>query len=189
MVFKYIVASLMLACASGFAHAASVTVVDGGDRSGITEPGRNDVNNINIGGADGDFYELGLGGIVEIDFGSFSTGAINVVEVTFGNRDNWEEQFEIQWSLSGSVFQSLGVFLNTAANSAGNIAVSTSVVFDVLRIIDRTAEISDRLGGADIDSINVAPARLSQVPLPAAAWLFLSVLGAGGLLRGAKRQR
>lgn len=30
---------------------------------------------------------------------------------------------------------------------------------------------------------------LSPVPLPAAAWLFLSVLGAGGLLRRAKGQR
>lgn len=49
--------------------------------------------------------------------------------------------------------------------------------------------LENKLGGF-IDTVSLAgpQGRVGEVPLPAAAWLFLSAFGAGGLLRRFKRQ-
>jgi hypothetical protein len=181
------IAFLLAMTASLCAQSATISATDytnvvvGEDQG--TANDRNNADNI-LGDADGQFYELGKGGSIDLTFGVPFTGPAMVVEVTFGNPASWPESFDVFVGFDG-VFDFIGNVSNTDAAVTGAI-IEFAGVFNSLRLVDTTAA-STPGGGADIDSVSVTPvARISQVPLPGAAWLFLSAV-AGGV--GIKRIR
>ena len=166
------------------ASTFNVVVEDGGFRDGIA-PDRDDTGNINFGAADGVFYELGRGGQILINNFGVAVGTFFVVEVTYNNRANWPERFMVELlyqddSVASQEFSN-NIVDGLASISAGLISDG---FFDAVRITDTTLPVADggaRGYGADIDSISFAPAR--AVPLPAAAWLFLSAIAGGAMAR------
>ncbi|MBT1451157.1 PEP-CTERM sorting domain-containing protein [Glaciecola sp. XM2] len=133
---------------------------------------RDNINNL-FGSTDGKFYELGLGGSVDLQFG-MPTGQLFggegfVTEVTFGNPGNFLESADVYVGYQG-IFTFVANIINTGAQTGAQFTFGAP--FDTLRIVDTTANLNTRsIGGFDIDSVAVSP-----VPAPATVLLLGLVL-------------
>lgn len=121
---------------------------------------------------DGTFYSLGLGGEAVFAFGeTFSSGMLNLFEVTFGNPANFLEQVDVYAGLEG-VYTSVGSILNVDAQSG--MALAIDIAFDSIRLVDSTALIcsgnSCNGDGFDVDALSIDG--IVQVPVPATLGLF-----------------
>lgn len=163
----------------GAANAATVfatnaTIVKDGPRG--TADNRNVIGNA-LGSTMGDFFELGLGAIVDFTFGQNFTGPGNVVEVTFNTVSNHPESADIFLG-SGGTFTKLTSISNVQAQGPSGASFDFAGVFDTLRLVDTTARRGQSTGGFDVDVISVA-----AVPLPASGLLLLAGMGGLGALR------
>ncbi len=130
-----------------------------------------------LGAADGSFYSIGLGGVVDFVFGSAFRAMGQVVEVTY-KRTGYFESADIFGGDGMGTF----TFLASVSNQGpeGNqlaVPFSASGIYSVLRFVDTSVDKKGR-DGFDIDSVSVAP-----VPVPAAGFLLVGALGALGLRR------
>ena len=183
----------LLLVAASIVEAAPVTVGPGGFNDGwatqITydpNASRGSSNNRNnplnaLGPANDTFFEIGSGASADFTFGRDFNTDVTVYEVTFGNVSRWEESADLYVGFGG-VFHFVSSISNADAQNGlllGLLGLPISV-FDTVRLTDT----SSLPGIFDVDAVQVSP-----VPLPAAAWLFLSALGAMfGIKRVAKRQ-
>lgn len=153
-------------------YASSAPSVTVGTGQG-TANNRDDINNL-FGATDGSFYELGLGGIVDLQFGSptgqlFSTSGL-ITEVTFGNFSQWEESVDIYAGFEGT-FSFVASVVNTGAQNGAQFILTG--IFDTIRLVDTTASLNtNSVGGFDVDSVAVMQAT-STVEVPAPVTIFL----------------
>jgi len=144
-----------------------------------------------FGAADGVFFELGYESVFEFQFGDptgrsfFGPGSI--VEITFGNPDNFPEAVMVQVGLKGNPGSFITANPNPVINNGagGSSAFTFTGVFDTVRLTDVTratfpggAGSTGKTGGFDVDAIGVNP-----VPLPAGGLLLLTALGGVAALR------
>jgi len=169
--------------------ASAVTVGPGGFDGGfattitfddsLTRSSDNDRDNpLNaLGATDSNFFELLVGETVTFTFGSLFTSPGNVVEVTFGNVDNFFESADIFVGNLGDGMPFVEVNENPIENSDAQGPVGFDFTFDGTFDALRITALSSPNGtnGFDIDSVRVSP-----VPLPAAGWML--VVGIGGLV-------
>lgn len=170
--------------------ASSLEIITDGPRG--TSNDRDNQNNA-FGAADGSFFELGYGAVVEFQFGTptgqsfFGPGS--VVEVTNGNADNWPEAVKIEVGMKGDASSFVTALPNPFTNTGSN-SFTFSGIFDTIRLTDMTLALfgtspstqSDG-GGFDVDSIGVSP-----VPVPAAGLLLLTALGGAAALRRRRKK-
>ena len=204
MTLRSILSAALLVAAAGSANAAVVNVeascaggmpaLMGSSAGCTTDPARTDLGNIEIfetGAAtivgDDDFFSLGLGGSLVIEFDRAFGGAASVIEIT--NRgSSQQEAAEVFVSADGASFQSIGIATNqgTATGARGNLttlAVNGAFRFLGFRDVSRTVFPGSTSGdGFDVDAVAV-----SAVPLPASALLLLASLGGLGAVRRARR--
>lgn len=129
-----------------------------------------------LGKDDGKFFELGTGGSADFGFGTLFNSAAVVFEVTFGNAANFPESVDVFAGLNG-VFTFVTNLSNAVASSnTGASLILPTGNFDTIRLTDT----SNAPGAFDVDAVRVSP-----VPAPAAALLFLS---AAGLAFGARKR-
>lgn len=194
------IAATLLSCSGAMAAVISVDSDCGGTGTALTgvftcspDAGRNDVNKIEIfedgtGTGDNDFFSLGLGGTLVVNFNPGFSGSAMVVEITNGGASSsHDEAVEIFGSNDGSIFTSLGIANNQTGINDGTRGTKTTVSFSgtysYLGFRDITMSTfgnSKSTDGFDIDAISV-----SAVPLPASALMLLA--GVAGL--GAMRTR
>jgi hypothetical protein len=129
-----------------------------------------------LGDADGSFLSLGLGGSAIFSFGTLFNPIGSIVEITFGNPNNYKESADLFGILSG-----VATFLGNISNT-NSTSFSFAGVFDQLLVKDTSQAVAGR-DGFDIDSISVTPA---SVPLPASGLLLIPALGAIALRRRRK---
>lgn len=140
----------------------------------------------------GDFYSLGLGGSLVIEFDPVITGSTTVVEVTFGgNSSSHDEEMEIYGSNDGLSFDLLGSANNQATgnrNQKTTVAFAGSYSFlGFLDVSEAAFPGTDSKDGFDIAAISVDSVTGGPVvPLPASAVLLLAGLGA---IAGVKRRK
>lgn len=133
-----------------------------------------------LGATDGRMYELGTNGSVDFTFGQLFTGPAALVEITFGNRARYDEDFKVFGVLEG-IATLIGSFHNDDVGLHNVLNVAFDGIYDELRFVDFSVTDPDRgqrVSGVDIDSVSVSP-----VPLPAAGFLLACALGALGLAR------
>ncbi len=130
-----------------------------------------------LGSPDGDFFEIGLGSVIELTFGTLFDTDLSVFEITFGDRGAFPETADVEIGRNG-IFQALGSIDNSSLESA--IAITAMGAFDTVRITDTTASTEDT-GGFDVDAVRVQP-----VPLPAGILFMLTAMG--GLVLVRRRQ-
>ena len=174
------IATALVAGSAVSAHAAPVyatdaTIVVDGPRG--TNNDRDDLSNA-LGESLGDFFELGLGAVVDFSFGRVFTGPGSVVEVSFSETGPLE-QVLIQGGRDGA-FTDIATITNKipGAQSPEGAQFLFSGAFETLRLIDQTPADGRETGGFDVDRISVA-----AIPVPAAGALMLGALGAFGLMR------
>lgn len=181
---KQLLMGALLTVGLGAVQASAATVaaigIDVGDTNftgpDACSPDRCDAENA-LGSPDGTMYELGRGGELVVDFGQVVTGPITIYEITNGDPNNWIEGVRV-YAILQSVETLVGEVFNNDQNVVGGVlTLSYSNWFDGLRLVDITPS-GTRGNGADIDAITA-----SAVPLPAAAWLFISALAGAGLMR------
>jgi hypothetical protein len=167
-------------------HATSAMIVVDGPRG--TANDRDDITN-SYGAADGAFFELGYGAVVDFYFGANFISGGAIIEVTGGNRDSWLEAVIIQVGTTvGGVFTQLATASpNPFFNNGPGTFTFAGGSFDTIRLIDVTLTLppgpgnSGPTGGFDVDSISVSP-----VPLPAGGLLLIGALGGLAALRRRK---
>lgn len=182
--FGLFAAGFSLSLATGSTNAAPVTVGPGGfddgwatqityDSSASRGTSNDRDNPLNaLGAANGTFFEIGTGATADFMFGADFNADVTVYEITFGNVSRWEESVDVFAGNVGDAtsFQFVDSIPNTDAQGGATLSLAgLSGLFDTIRLIDT----SSRAGGFDVDAVRITP-----VPLPAAAWLFLSALGA-----------
>lgn len=183
----------MLAIFAGPAQAATIyatTVVDQsrGDavNSGVANNLRENTYNA-LGAADGaanpqfGFYSIGNGGDLTVSFGQTFTGPGLIFEITGGTVSSYNESVDVYASVDNSAgsYSLVGQITNLAAQGGGTVVFSNNGPFSFLKLVDTSTQTGD---GFDVDAIGV-----SQVPVPAAAWLFGSaLLGLSGVARRKK---
>ena len=154
---------------------------------------RSDTSKINIfenapAVGDDQFFSLGLGGSLVIQFDPKFKGNTSVVEITNGGvSSSHDEKVEIFGSNDGNIFTSLGFADNQSGINDGTRGTKTTISFAgtyaYLGFLDISKAAFPNTGstdGFDIDAISV-----SSVPLPASALLLMA--GVAGL--GAMRKR
>jgi hypothetical protein len=117
-------------------------------------------------------------------------GLVSFNEILFGIRDAADQGATVTISLLSTNGNELAVPVTTTLTGLSNseqrlvtLSLMQEVTSATLSIV--SSRVNDSFtfdGGALTLDLN----RISQVPLPAAAWLFLSVLGGAGILRRAK---
>ena len=180
-------ATAAIIAASGAAVAAPIYATDVVSTTPGTYlrsiPSRLDPNNA-LGGPDGVFYSMGIGGSIELGFGgSFaSSQKVRVYEVTFGGFNRHVEAVDVYAVLGGSE-TFIGRINNLEAQGGATRFTSggfdSSRFQDVSLIVSPTSETCD---GFDLDAVGIAPG-----PLPAAGLLLLA--GLGGMAAVARRRK
>ncbi len=167
-------------------YASSADIIVDGPRG--TSNDRDNINNA-FGAGDGSFFELGFDAVVDFQFGTptgqsfFGPGS--VIEVTFGNADNFLEAVQIEVGIKGDESSFITADPNPFVNNSGSNSFTFSGIFDTVRLTDLTAILfpdsnstNSSTGGFDVDAIGVSP-----VPVPAAGLLLIGSLGGLAALR------
>jgi hypothetical protein len=180
--------SLTLAAAA-FAGAANATpvypiAVVSADQNGTNVAAdRSDPTVLFDAYTDGDqFYSLGLGGNLVLDFGSNLYGIGKIIEVTF-KLAHYIETADVYISnsttFSGGPIASV---LNADAQDGFSFLVSTP--FRYIKLVDTSPITNDK----SRDGFDVAEVSFSPVPVPAAGLMLAgAVAGLGALRRRAKK--
>lgn len=181
-------------------NGISNSAITAGDLSGGTaicgDASRSNLGNIDVSddgtpiSGDNDFYSLGLGGALVIEFNPVYTGPTMVIEITNGRASSsHKEAVEILGSNDGSVFTSLGFATNQTGTNDGTRGTKSTVSFTgtyaflgFRDVTQSTFANSQSTDGFDIDAVSVAP-----VPLPASALLLLAGVGGLGALRARRK--
>jgi len=196
--------SLALAAAvfAGAAHAGTVypVAVETSDTNGtVLAADRDDPTVLFDAYASGDeFYSLGLGGNLVLDFGTMVGGKGTVIEVTYNLDDNYGSSLP---GYNGGYTESMDVYVSASTDFSGATLVASvsnadaqlpgfsfivSEVFRYVKLVDTTLatnEYSPSVDGFDIAEISFTP-----VPVPAAGLLLGGALaGLGALRRRSKK--
>lgn len=182
----FIAAGLTIAGA-GAASAATITAATAdcalGNSTSIQcgVDDRRDLDNVELGAGDGDFFSLGLGGSATFTISPYFTGPLSVVEVTFGNSYPVEKA-DVFVGLAGS-FTKIGTVTNQSTSGvlgAGVTSISFSGTFDQIRFTDMSE------GPANGDGFDLDAFTVTAVPLPASALLLAFAVGGLGFVRRRK---
>ncbi|WP_375688047.1 VPLPA-CTERM sorting domain-containing protein [Pseudooceanicola sp. LIPI14-2-Ac024] len=167
-----------------------------------TSAARQDIDNVNLGAADGKFFSLGLapsyfnfGGTAVFEISPSFTGPSTVVEVTNTPSNHWEAAAVFVANSLSELFSALldGDYVGIVNNGKGGTeAAITTVNFSGTYSWIAFADVShDYYGdasagnrsqdGFDLDSFTV-----SAVPVPAGGLLLISALAGAGFLRRRK---
>ena len=170
-----LVAGSAVAADAAPVYATDATIVVDGPRG--TNNDRGNLSNA-LGESLGDFFELGLGAVVDFTFDRFFTGPGSVVEVSF-SADGPLESVLIQGG-QGGAFTDIATVTNrdAGAQSPEGAQFAFSGAYETLRLIDQTDPDGRATGGFDVDRVSV-----SAIPIPATGALMLGALGAFGLMR------
>ena len=165
---------------------------------GVT-PDRTDVDAVNLGGPDGDFFSLGLaddptatrGGVAIFSTDVAFTGTIGIAEVT--NPSNHWEAARVYVGNSLAELEAnylaqldLGIVDNgKAGTEAANESVSTTGIWTYIMIEDVSREVygSAADGNSTVDGFDLDSLELSPVPLPGAVLMLGTALVGMGALR------
>lgn len=139
-----------------------------------------------LGANDGKFFEIGLYDTVDFTFGTLFQGPGAVVEVTFGNRDNWPEFAIVEVGYQG-VFAAIDN--NPISNqTAGSIALLFGAgPFDTIRVRSAAGTTISNCGGNQCGGFDIDAIKVSAIPLPASALLLLGALGGLGAMGRRRR--
>lgn len=179
--------ALATAAFVGQANAAPVypVAVVSADQNGTTVAAdRSDPNVLFDAYTDGDqFYSLGLGGNLVLDFGSSLYGMGTIIEVTF-KLAYYLETADIfvsnDTNFTDPKVASVGNF--EAQETGGGYSFLVSTPFRYLKIVDTSPVVAGR------DGFDVAEISFSPVPVPAAGLMLAGgLLGLGALRRRAKK--
>lgn len=142
------------------------------------------------------FYSLGLGGDITFSFGvDFTKESVVLYEITNGGRESYPESIELY--VSKTLNPGDFIKVTSLTNGQGEIKlfdyVDAAGPFRYLKLVDTTARDyfwngqtgRDRYAdGFDINAVGVtAVADVTAVPLPAAGWAGLSLLGGLGVAK------
>ncbi len=178
------------------ADAARGTALSAGRVTCSRDGARNLVGNIEVFEdaadltGDDDFYSLGLGGSLVIQFDPAFTGPVMAVEITNGRASSsHDEAAEIYGSVDGIVFDLLGTIDNQIGAATGSRGTRSTLTFtqtysflgfkDVSKAMFAGTRSED---GFDLDAISVA-----TIPLPATALMLLAGVGGLGAMRARRR--
>lgn len=125
-------------------------------------------------GPDGNFYSLGIGGSLTLDFGRLVTGEGLITEVTY-NTTNYYEYANLYTSRDGVTWTTLALAFN--ADAVDGESLFSDTAFRYLKLVD-ASEGGRKRDGFDIDSVGFTP-----VPLPAAGFALLAGLGSLAAMR------
>ena len=139
-----------------------------------------------LGAPDGQFYSLGFGGSIDLGYsGLFHSGAV-VVEITGGTYPN--ELALLFVSTDGTNWSTSVNVVSSGPGNPRNINVTLPAgQYQFVRLTDSSniANFSDSVAdGFDLDAIGV-----TAVPLPAAAWGGMALLGGIGAIRAIRRRK
>ncbi|WP_300029473.1 VPLPA-CTERM sorting domain-containing protein [uncultured Roseobacter sp.] len=146
-----------------------------------------------VGSGDDDFFSLGLGGTLVVEFDPVIAGAATVIEITNGGASsNHKEAVRIFGSNDGINFDILGVADNQGGIDDGTRGTSSTISFagsyaflgflDISKSVFSDTRSSD---GFDIDAVVVTS--VAAVPLPASALLLLGGVAGLGAMRGRRK--
>lgn len=187
-------AALAAAAFAGGAQAATYTatsVIDDNTTYGActaspaacAKNDRQDPTN-SLGGTDGSFYALGLGGQLELAFAAplFAPGAmITLEEVTFGGpiASGHFEAVDVYSVLGG-----VATLVDTVTNATATTTLYIAQSFEYIRLVDVTLrEFASTLSGDGFDVDSVTITGMAAVPVPAGGALLLSGLGGLAMMR------
>lgn len=156
--------------------------------TGITDPSRKHTDSA-LGGIDGAFLSLGIGGSAVFSFGQTFTTPIAIIEFNKSTKGNSYEAVKVFGILGNGIPTFLGVVENMYAQAAqGGFVISGNYVFDKLLLTDISTSGKNR-DGFDVDAISVtAYDMVAPVPLPAAGVLLAGAVGSLALARRKRRQ-
>lgn len=176
----FIICAVMLLSATSNAatiYATDISLTTNDTETTTANSNRQNAGNA-LGAADSKFYSLGLGGTALLEFGQLFTGPSVVFEVTFGNVSNHPEQVNVYAGNTASAdindFTLVGMISNAVAQSGAEIEFMGT--FQYLLLVDNSAA----LGTASQDGFDIDAVSVTAVPLPAAAWLFMTAIGGLG---------
>ncbi|MFC3627944.1 hypothetical protein ACFOM8_00635 [Paracoccus angustae] len=159
--------------AYGACAASSAAACEANNRKGVENA---------LGGTDGTFYALGLGGQLALGFAVplLAPGAmVTFEEVTFGGAAG-SGHFEAADVYA--VVDDVATLVATIYNTTPGTTLQITQGFEYLRLVDATLRefsLTSSFDGFDVDSVTVVAA----VPVPVGGALLLSGLGGLTLLR------
>ena len=136
---------------------------------------------------DGDqFYALGLGGNLVLDFGSLVSGLGTVIEVTFSRLNVYIETMDIFVSTTTTFSDpAVASVVNGGAQGPEGFSFLVNSSFQYVKLVDTSGPIP---GETRLDGFDLAEISFSPVPVPAAGFLLAGGLfGLGALRRRAKK--
>ena len=176
--------ALATAALAGAANAAPVYPIDvvSYDQNGTTVAAdRSNPYVLFDAYTDGDqFYSLGLGGNLVLDFGSSLYGLGKIIEVTF-KLAHYVETADVYISNS-TTFSNPAVASVVNADAQDGFSFLVSTPFRYIKLVDTSPVVKGR------DGFDVAEVSFSPVPVPAAGLMLAgAVAGLGALRRRAKK--